>query len=141
MKHALLIAGALALATGGTAAAQSLQPVHAGPAAIAPSGSMAVAQLTYPPPPPPPEIPSRPPPPPRAEAPPPPPPVAPGATAYVWKPGRWAWTGGRYVWVQGRYIESPRITAQWTPGHWARRGNGWEWVNGRWSYATRGMGR
>jgi WXXGXW repeat (2 copies) len=133
MKHALLIAGAVALATGGSAAAQSLQPIDQGPA---PSGSLVVGQLvgqvTYPPAPPPT----------RAEALPPPPPVAPGATAHVWDPGRWSWTGARYVWVEGRYVESPQVTAHWAPGHWQRRDDGsWAWLDGRWIYATEGMGQ
>jgi hypothetical protein len=137
-----LIAGAVALATGGPAAAQSLPPTHQGPAAVAPSGSLVVAQLTYPPTLPPPPSPPMEPPTPRAENPPPPPPLAPGATAYVWKPGRWAWTGSQYVWVEGRYVESPQVTARWVPGHWQRRNNGsWAWVDGGWSYATEGMGR
>ena len=139
MNHALLIAGAVALATGGSAAAQSLQPVQAGPAAIAPSGSMVVAQLTYPEPA---VVTEVPPPPPRAETPPPPPPLAPGATAYEWQPGRWAWTGARYLWVEGRYVERPQVTARWVPGHWEQRPNGtWAWMDGRWTYATEGMGR
>lgn len=138
MKHALLIAGVAALAAGSSASAQSLQPIHADPAATAPPGSTEIAQLSYPAP----EVVPEAPPPPRAETPPPPPPLAPGAIAYVWQPGRWAWTGASYVWVQGRYVESPRVTAQWVPGHWQRRGAaGWEWVDGRWSYATEGQGR
>ena len=156
MKHALLIAGAVALATGGAATAQSLKPLRAD-AATPPSGSTVVAQLAAPVPappappvtspmplpPPPPVTPVRPPPPPpRAEAPPPPPPVAPGATAYAWQPGHWAWTGERYLWVEGRYAEKPTITAHWVPGSWRRRDNGnFAWVDGHWTYGTEGHGR
>jgi hypothetical protein len=96
MKQVLLFAAAGAFLAAASASAQSLQPLPAGPGVVAPSGSTITARPSYAPPPPPP----------RAETPPSPPPVAPGATPYVWQPGRWAWTGSKYVWVSGRWSQT-----------------------------------